>query len=152
MLLFRQCSRFFFILSKKVMHRRGYGRYIAAVLCFKHGRWISYPVKHFFQVSLGVDPRGDGIAEENEILDYPRWVDANHVAYTMAKYGMSMCVLGMAEEFKDQGVAVNALWPKTAIATAAVQNLLGGDDSVKKSRNSDIMSDSAYMILTSKSK
>ena len=80
----------------------------------------------------------------------PAWF-ANHVAYTMAKYGMSMCVLGMAEEFKDQGVAVNALWPKTAIATAAVQNLLGGDDSVRKSRNCDIMSDSAYIILTSKS-
>ena len=81
----------------------------------------------------------------------PAWF-ANHVAYTMAKYGMSMCVLGMAEEFKDQGVAVNALWPRTAIATAAVQNLLGGDDSIKKSRNIDIMSDSAYVILTSKSK
>jgi citronellol/citronellal dehydrogenase len=50
----------------------------------------------------------------------------NHVAYTMAKYGMSMCVLGMAEEFKGQ-VAVNALWPRTAIATAAVKNILGGD-------------------------
>lgn len=56
----------------------------------------------------------------------PKWF-SNHVAYTMAKYGMSMCVLGMAEEFKEQGVAVNALWPRTAIATAAVQNLLGGD-------------------------
>lgn len=77
---------------------------------------------------------------------------ANHVAYTMAKYGMSMCVLGMAEEFKDQGVAVNALWPRTAIATAAVQNLLGGDESIKRSRNCDIMADSAYLILTSNSK
>ena len=55
-----------------------------------------------------------------------RWFEP-HVAYTMAKYGMSMCVLGMAEEFRDQGVAVNALWPKTAIATAAVANVLGGD-------------------------
>ena len=81
----------------------------------------------------------------------PEWF-ANHVAYTMAKYGMSMCVLGMAEEFKDQGVAVNALWPRTAIATAAVQNLLGGDESVSKSRNVDIMSDSAYVILTSDSR
>ena len=81
----------------------------------------------------------------------PAWF-GNHVAYTMAKYGMSMCVLGMAEEFKDQGVAVNALWPRTAIATAAVQNLLGGDESTKKSRNCDIMSDSAYIILTSNSK
>ena len=55
-----------------------------------------------------------------------RWF-APHVAYTMAKYGMSMCVLGMAEEFSADGIAVNALWPRTAIATAAVQNLLGGD-------------------------
>ena len=58
----------------------------------------------------------------------------NHVAYTMAKYGMSMCVLGMAEQFKDEGVAVNALWPRTAIATAAVKNHLGGDESIRKSR------------------
>src|SRR6266568_9217420 len=55
----------------------------------------------------------------------PRWF-APHVAYTMAKYGMSMCVLGMAEELKDRGIAVNALWPRTVIATAAL-NLLGGD-------------------------
>ena len=80
----------------------------------------------------------------------PKWF-SNHCAYTMAKYGMSLCVLGMAEEFKAEGVAVNALWPRTAIATAAVKNLLGGDDSVKKSRNCDIMADSAYIILTSKS-
>src|SRR6187551_3653679 len=55
-----------------------------------------------------------------------RWF-APHVAYTMAKFGMSMCVLGMAEELKRYGIAVNALWPRTAIATAAVQNLLGGE-------------------------
>jgi citronellol/citronellal dehydrogenase len=73
---------------------------------------------------------------------------SNHVAYTMAKYGMSMCVLGMAEEFKNEGIAFNALWPKTAIATAAVQNMLGGDEAVAKSRNVDIMADAAYEILT----
>lgn len=56
----------------------------------------------------------------------PKWF-GSHLAYTMAKYGMSMCVLGMAEEFKGDGVAVNALWPRTAVATAAVKNLLGGD-------------------------
>ena len=55
-----------------------------------------------------------------------RWF-APHVAYTMAKFGMSMCVLGMAGEFKRAGIAFNALWPRTTIATAAVQNLLGGD-------------------------
>lgn len=75
----------------------------------------------------------------------PKWF-ANHVAYTMAKYGMSMCVLGMAEEFRGK-VAINALWPKTAIATAAVQNLLGGDEIVKRSRIPEIMADAAYWIL-----
>ena len=73
-------------------------------------------------------------------------------AYTMAKYTMSMCVLGMAEEFKPDGIAVNALWPRTAIATAAVQNHLGGDEIMKLSRNVDIMADSAYSILIKDSK
>ena len=81
----------------------------------------------------------------------PKWFGP-HVAYTMAKYTMSMCVLGMAEEFKDQGVAVNALWPRTAIATAAVQNHLGGDEIMRLSRNVDIMADAAYTILTKDSK
>ncbi len=71
----------------------------------------------------------------------------NHVAYTMAKFGMSMCVLGMAGEFKNK-VAVNALWPRTAIATAAVGNLLGGDDVMKRCRRPDIMGDAAHAILT----
>ena len=75
-----------------------------------------------------------------------------HVAYTMAKYGMSMCVLGMAEEFRSEGVAVNALWPRTAISTAAVNNLLGGSDMVRRSRTDKIMADSAYIILTSDSR
>ena len=80
----------------------------------------------------------------------PRWFGP-HVAYTMAKYGMSLCVLGMAEELKPQRIAVNALWPKTVIATAAVQNLLGGDATVKGSRKADIMADAAHVILTRKS-
>lgn len=73
---------------------------------------------------------------------------AHHVAYTMSKYGMSMCVLGMAEEFKKDGIAVNALWPRTAIATAAVKNLLGGEIAVKHSRKPEIVADAAYIILT----
>jgi citronellol/citronellal dehydrogenase len=77
---------------------------------------------------------------------------APHVAYTMAKYGMSMCVLGMAEELKGQGIAVNALWPKTVIATAAVQNLLGGDATVRRSRRPEIMGDAAHVILTQPSR
>src|SRR5690606_32052351 len=70
-----------------------------------------------------------------------------HVAYTMSKYGMSMCVLGMAEELRERGVAVNALWPATVIATAAVQNLLGGDAVVRRSRRPEIMADAAHAIL-----
>lgn len=76
---------------------------------------------------------------------------APHVAYTMAKFGMSLCVLGMAEELKPKKIAVNALWPKTVIATAAVQNLLGGDSVIKGSRKPDIMADAAHWILTQKS-
>lgn len=71
-----------------------------------------------------------------------------HVAYSIAKFGMSMCVLGMAGEFREQGVAVNALWPRTAIATAAVKNLLGGDEMIGRSRKPDIMADAAHFILT----
>jgi len=81
----------------------------------------------------------------------PRWF-APHVAYTMAKYNMSLCVLGMAEEFKSEGVAVNALWPRTTIATAAVQNLLGGDEMSKRSRKPEIMGDAAYYILSRSSR
>ena len=77
----------------------------------------------------------------------PRWF-APHLAYTMSKYGMSMCVLGMAAEFKTQGVAVNALWPRTVIATAAVRNLLGGEEIIARSRRPEIVADAAYAILT----
>jgi len=76
----------------------------------------------------------------------------NHVAYTMAKFGMSMCVLGMAGEFREQGVAVNALWPRTGIATAAIKNLLGGDEMIKRSRKPEIMADAAHFILTQPSR
>ncbi len=76
---------------------------------------------------------------------------ASHVAYTMAKFGMSMCVLGMAEELKPKGIAVNALWPRTTIATAAVRNLLGGEDMIRASRKPEIMGDAAHAILTKSS-
>lgn len=75
-----------------------------------------------------------------------RWF-APHVAYTMSKYGMSMCVLGMASELREQDVAVNALWPRTAIATAAVQNLLGGAEAVRHCRKPEIMADASHAIL-----
>jgi citronellol/citronellal dehydrogenase len=76
----------------------------------------------------------------------------NHVAYTMAKFGMSMCVLGMAGEFREKGIAVNALWPRTAIATAAIKNLLGGDEMINRSRKPEIMADAAHFILTQPSR
>lgn len=79
----------------------------------------------------------------------PRWF-APHVAYTMAKYGMSLCVLGMHEELRSLKIAVNALWPKTVIQTAALDMLAGGAD-VKGSRKPDIMADAAHAIFTRKS-
>ncbi|MDP9121835.1 MAG: NAD(P)-dependent oxidoreductase [Acidobacteriota bacterium] len=76
----------------------------------------------------------------------PKWF-APHVAYTMAKYGMSMCVLGMAEELRGDGIAVNALWPRTAIATAALA-MLGGAVSFDNCRKPEILADAAHLILT----
>ena len=72
----------------------------------------------------------------------------NHVAYTMAKYNMTMIALGLAEELKKYKIASNALWPKTTIATAAVKNLLGGDTLIKMSRHPEIIADAAYYILS----
>jgi len=80
----------------------------------------------------------------------PRWFK-DHVAYTMAKYGMSMCVLGMSEEFREHEIAVNALWPRTAIATAAME-WIGGQESFDSCRIPEIMSDAAYYILKQNSR
>lgn len=76
----------------------------------------------------------------------PKWL-GQHLAYTIAKYGMSMIILGLAEELKQYKIAANALWPKTTIATAAVQNLLGGDMLMQMSRTPEIVADAAYHIL-----
>lgn len=76
----------------------------------------------------------------------PKWFGP-HLAYTMSKYGMSMIVLGLAEELKKYNIGVNALWPRTTIATAAVQNLLGGDFIIQKSRTPEIVADAVYVIL-----
>jgi citronellol/citronellal dehydrogenase len=81
----------------------------------------------------------------------PKWFSPN-LAYTMAKYGMSMCVLGMAAEFKDRGVAVNALWPKTTIATAALRQIPNTEQLAKMSRTTDIVADAAHWILTQPSR
>jgi citronellol/citronellal dehydrogenase len=77
----------------------------------------------------------------------PRWF-AGHVAYTMAKYGMSMCVLGIAEEWRNAGIAVNALWPRSVIATAAIGMIPGAADEVHRMRKPEIMADAAHAILT----
>jgi citronellol/citronellal dehydrogenase len=77
----------------------------------------------------------------------PRWFGA-HLGYTIAKFGMSMTTIGFATEFAADGIAANSLWPRTMIATAAVRNLLGGDESVRRSRSPEIMADAAHAILT----
>lgn len=81
----------------------------------------------------------------------PRWF-APHLAYSLAKFGMSLCVLGMAEEFREVGIGVNALWPRTIIATAAVQNLLGGEAAIRRARRPEIMADAAHAILVQPSR
>jgi citronellol/citronellal dehydrogenase len=111
------------------------GTFLCSQQCIPHLAKSSNP--HILNISPPLNMEG-------------RWF-APHVAYTMAKFGMSMCVLGMADELKPQKIAVNALWPKTVIATAAVQNLLGGDATVRGSRKPDIMADAAHAILTRKS-
>ncbi len=121
------------------------------------------PMKRF-DLMFGVNVRGTFVcsqaalpwlkqAENPHILNLspplnmdPKWF-ASHVAYTMAKYGMSQCVLGMAEEFRSDGIAVNALWPRTVIATAALA-MLGGAVRPENCRKPDIMADAAHWILT----
>jgi citronellol/citronellal dehydrogenase len=76
----------------------------------------------------------------------PRWA-GSHLGYTIAKYGMSLCTLGLAEELAPLGIAANSLWPRTLIATAAVENLLGGDAAMARSRRPEIVADAAHAIL-----
>ncbi|WP_406268811.1 NAD(P)-dependent oxidoreductase [Nocardia sp. NBC_00881] len=78
----------------------------------------------------------------------PKWAGMA-LGYTIAKYGMSLTTLGLAEELKGGGIGVNSLWPRTTIATAAVENLLGGKEMVATSRTPDIYADAAYLVLTS---
>ena len=102
-----------------LMHQiNGRGTYMVSKYCLPHLKKASNP--HILNLAPPLDMSS-------------KWFSGT-VAYTMAKYTMSMCVLGMAEEFKEFGIAVNALWPRTAIATAAVQNHLGGDEIMKLSR------------------
>jgi citronellol/citronellal dehydrogenase len=76
----------------------------------------------------------------------PHWAGA-HLAYTISKYGMSLCTLGFAAEFRQQGIAVNSLWPRTLIGTAAVRNLLGGAAGVARARRPEIVADAAHAVL-----
>jgi citronellol/citronellal dehydrogenase len=77
----------------------------------------------------------------------PRWL-SGHIAYTAAKYTMSLYALGFAEEFRGDGIASNALWPRTLVATAAVQNLLGGDEAMARARRPEVYADAAYEVIT----
>ncbi|WMY78525.1 NAD(P)-dependent oxidoreductase [Citricoccus sp. I39-566] len=77
----------------------------------------------------------------------PEWA-GRHLGYTIAKYGMSLVTLGLAQELREQGIAANSLWPRTTIATAAVRNLLGGEEMAARSRTPEIMADAAYEVLT----
>lgn len=112
------------------------GTFLTSRACIPHLKQASNP--HVLMLSPPLDMS-------------PRWF-AGHVAYTMAKYGMSMCVLGMAEEFKDDGIAFNALWPRTGIATAAIEFALTGEEGLRHCRTVDIMADAAYAIFNKPSR
>lgn len=112
------------------------GTYLCSQVCLPHLLKASNP--HILNLSPPLDMQ-------------TKWFE-NHTAYTMSKYGMSMCVLGMSAEFLEDGIAVNALWPKTAIATAAVRNLLGGDEAIRRCRKPEIVADAAHCILTRQSR
>jgi citronellol/citronellal dehydrogenase len=81
----------------------------------------------------------------------PRWLGP-HIGYTIAKYGMTLCALGIAAEFAGDGIASNALWPRTLIATAAVQNLLGGEAAMARARKPELYADAAYAVITKPSR
>jgi citronellol/citronellal dehydrogenase len=108
------------------------GTFVCSKFCIPHLKRGTNP--HILTLSPPID------------LD-PKWL-AHYGAYTLAKYGMTLLTLGMAAEFREAGIAANTLWPRTLIATAAVQNLLGGDEAMKRSRKPEIYADSAYEILT----
>jgi citronellol/citronellal dehydrogenase len=111
------------------------GTFMTGRLCIPHLKKAKNP--HILTLSPPLDLKA-------------KWF-APHVAYSMAKYGMSLCTLGWAEEFRKDGIAANSLWPRTTIATAAVR-LLGGDPFLQKSRTAEIMADAAQVILTKNSR
>ena len=120
-----------------LMHQiNGRGTYLVSKYCIPHLKKSSNP--HILNLAPPLDMKA-------------KWFGP-HLAYTMAKFTMSMCVLGMAEELKADGIAVNGLWPRTAIATAAVTNVLGGEELMNISRKPEIMADAAYEIFIKDSK
>jgi len=115
-----------------LMHQiNGRGTYLVSKYCIPHLKKSSYA--HILNLAPPLDMK-------------PKWFGP-HLAYTMAKFTMSMCVLGMAEELKQDEIAVNALWPRTAIATSAIKNVLGGEELMNISRTPEIMADAAYEIF-----
>jgi len=108
------------------------GTFAVSKACIPHLKKAANP--HVLNISPPLDVR-------------PKWF-ARHVAYTMAKFGMSLCVLGMSEEFRGDGIAFNALWPRTTIATAAIANVVGGQVAMTHCRKPEIMADAAYVIVT----
>jgi citronellol/citronellal dehydrogenase len=107
------------------------GSYLTSKACLPHLKAAANP--HVLMISPPLDMS-------------PKWF-AGHTAYSMAKFGMSMCVLGMSAEFKADGVAFNALWPRTGIATAAIKFALAGDEGMRRCRTPEIMADGAYAIF-----
>jgi citronellol/citronellal dehydrogenase len=115
-----------------LMHQiNGRGTFLTSKICLPHLKKSANP--HILALSPPLDIK-------------PRWF-APHVAYSMAKYNMSLCMLGMAEEFRADGVACNALWPRTAIATAAIQFALTGEEGLKHCRTVEIMADAAHAMF-----
>lgn len=112
------------------------GTFVATQACLPHLERSPNP--HVLMLSPPLDMK-------------PQWF-AGHVAYSIAKYGMSLAVLGLAEELKPKGVAVNALWPRSTIATAAIKNILGGDKLMRMSRSPEILADAAHLIFTQPAK
>jgi len=112
------------------------GTYVVSRACIPHLKRAANP--HVLMLSPPLDMSA-------------KWFK-NHTAYTMAKFGMSMCVLGMSAEFADDGIAFNALWPRTGVATAAIRNALAGDEGMKHCRTTDILSDAAYLIFNKKAR
>ncbi|HEY2749748.1 NAD(P)-dependent oxidoreductase [Phenylobacterium sp.] len=107
------------------------GTYLTSKACIPHLKRSANP--HVLMLSPPLDMSA-------------KWF-AGHTAYSMAKFGMSMCVLGMSAEFKDDGIAFNALWPRTGIATAAIRNALAGEEGMRRCRTPEIMADAAHAIF-----